>query len=268
MRNIVGRFILITISLPLMPAGRGRIMLVLLSFVAACVATSCGSVLKQKYEYEEEIYLFLDGTATVNVNASVASLVALRGADLPVSPEARVDRRRVRAFFEGQGATVTRVSLSRRNGRRFVHVGVAVNDIRQLHRLAPFSWSAYRFERQGDDFIYKQTVGQPAGKVVGDVGWNGREAVIFKMHLPSEIPYHNAPSKRVERGNILEWEQPLAERLRGVPVDVEVRMGGESILYTTLLLFGSTILAAALLFAIVIWWVWRRGREPEALHST
>jgi hypothetical protein len=87
------------------------------------------------------------------------------------------------------------------------------------------------------------------------------------MHLPSQIPYHNAPSKRVERGNILEWEQPLAERLRGVPVDVEVRMEPESILYTTLLLFGSTIVAAALVFAVVIWWVWRRGREPEQLSA-
>jgi hypothetical protein len=246
---------------------RGTVLV--LCLIVTIVTSACGGVLKKKYEYEEEIYLFLDGTATVNVNASVASLVALRGADLPIDPEARVDRRRVRAFFEGPGATVAAVSLSRRSGRRFVHVSLNVTDVRQLPRLAPFRWSAYRFERQGDLFVFRQAVGKPDTRPVGDIGWNGTEAVMFKMHLPSQIPYHNAPSKRVERGNILEWPQPLAERLRGVPVNVEVRMEPESILYTTLLLFGSTIVAAALVFAVVIWWVWRRGREPEALsHST
>ena len=239
---------------------RGAV-LVLLCVVIAIATTACGGVLKKKYEYEEEMYLFLDGTATVNVNASVASLVALRGADLPVDPEARVDRRRVRAFFEGPGATVTGVNLSRRNGRRFVHVGINVSDVRQLPRLTAFHWSTYRFDREGDLVVYRQTVGKPEGTAVGDIGWNGGEAVMFKMHLPSQIPYHNAPSKRVERGNILEWEQPLSARLRGVPVDVEVRMEPESILYTTLLLFGSTIVAAALVFAIVIWWVWRKGGQ-------
>jgi hypothetical protein len=174
----------------------------------------------------------------------------------------------VRAFFEGPSARVAAVSLSRRNGRRYVHVSINVADVRQLPHLPPFRWSAYRFEREGDLVVYKQTIGKPEGRPVGDIGWNGREAVMFKMHLPSQIPYHNAPSKRVERGNILEWEQPLAERLRGVPVDVDVRMEPESILYTTLLLFGSMIVAAALVFALVIWWVWWRGREPEALSPS
>ena len=250
-----------------MPAGGRGAVLVLLCLVAAIATTSCGGVLRKKYEYEEEMYLFLDGTATVNVNASVASLVALRGADLPVDPEARVDRRRVRAFFEGPGAAVTAVTLSRRNGRRFVHVGINVSDVRQLPRLTAFHWSSYRFERQGDLVVYKQTVGKPEGRPLADVGWTGREAVMFKMHLPSQIPFHNAPSKRVERGNILEWEQPFSERLRGVPIDVEVRMEPASILYTTLLLFGSTIVAAALVFVLVIWWVWRKGGNQKSLNA-
>ncbi|HKE86259.1 MAG TPA: hypothetical protein VKB50_21010 [Vicinamibacterales bacterium] len=248
-----------------MSSRRRATVLVLLCLAAVIATSACAGVLKKKYEYEEEIYLLLDGSATVNVNASVASLVALRGMDLSVDPTARIDRRRVRALFEGAGATVTRVSFSRRNGRRFVHVGIDVADVRQLSRLAPFSWSAYQFVRQGDVFVYKQTVGKPAGKFVGDVGWKGSEAVMFKLHLPSQIPYHNAPSRRVERGNILEWEQPLAERLQGVPVNVDVRMDTSSILYSTLLLFGSTIVAAALTFGVVVWLVWRRGRESEGV---
>ena len=83
------------------------------------------------------------------------------------------------------------------------------------------------------------------------------------LHLPSEILFENSPDK-VRRGNILEWEQPLASRLRGEPLDLRVQMAPESILHTTLLLFGSTILAAAAAFAGVLWWVARRGRPAEA----
>jgi hypothetical protein len=137
-----------------------------------------------------------------------------------------------------------------------------VPDIRQLHRQRMFAWSTYRFDRQSDSFVYRQRVGAPAGRPM-EIGWTGGEQVAFKMHIPSEIPYHNAPSRKTERGNILRWEQPLAARLKGEPLDVEVRMESESILYSTLLLFGFTIVAAAITFGAVIWWVVRRGRESE-----
>jgi hypothetical protein len=145
-----------------------------------------------------------------------------------------------------------------------VHVRIDVDDIRQLSRVAPFSWSTYQFRRRGDVLEFKQLVGAPEVKAVDDVGWDGNEVVAFRMHIPSVIAFHNAPSKRVERGNILEWEQPLAERLKGTPVDVEVDMAPDSILYTTLLLFGSTIVLAAVAFGVVIWRVVRHGREEES----
>lgn len=243
-----------------------RLVLVALIVTSAVVSASCGRLLKKDYEYEEELYLALDGSATLNVNASVASLVALRDADLPVDPRARVDRERVRALFSGPGAVV-RVSLSRRDGRRFVHASVDVTDVQQLRSLAPFSWSSYRFDRQADVFEFHQVVGAPKRVDVGNVGWTGREVVAFRIHVPSKIPFHNAPSRRTERGNILEWEQPLTERLQGSPIDIQVQMDAQSILSTTLLLFGSTILAAAATFAAVIWWVARRGRAPSAAQS-
>jgi hypothetical protein len=82
------------------------------------------------------------------------------------------------------------------------------------------------------------------------------------MHLPSEIVFHNTTG--VERGNILEWRQPLADRLRGVPLDIEAHLETDTILYSTLRLFGVTVVAAALTFVLVIWWVARRGRDPVA----
>ena len=251
---------------------------VVIALVAAVCAAGCargvlkngGGLLKTQYEYEEELYLALDGSATLNVSASMPALVALRGADLNVSPRARFDRERVRAFFQGPGAVVTAVSSSRRNGRRFVHVSIDVADVRTLQRVAPFAWSSYRFDRDGDVYQFRQTVGAPSGRPVGDVGWDGSELVAFRMHLPSKIPYHNAPSRTVERGNILEWEQTLTDRLQGRSIDttsddgiIHVQMETQSILARTLLLFGSTIVAAFLAFAAVIWWVARRGRDSE-----
>jgi hypothetical protein len=245
---------------------RTRTLLLLLVAAAAAMAPGCSGVLKPEYEYEEELDLSLDGSATLNVNASVAALVALRGVDLDVDPRARIDRDRVRALFAGPGVTVTRVSLSRRNGRRFVHVGLEVEDVRRLSQVPRFAWSAYRFDRRGEVMEFRQAVGAAAGAAVGDVGWTGDEMVSFRLHLPSVVPFHNSPGG-LERGNIVTWEQPLSERLQGTPLALQVNMEPESILYSTLLLFGSTIVAAAIVFAVVIWLVARRGRAAAAAES-
>jgi hypothetical protein len=244
---------------------RDRVSLALI--VLAVLVGGCGGVLKTQYEYEEELYLSLDGSATLNVNASLAALVALRGADLNVDPRARLDRSRVRSLFEGPSVRIIRFSTSRRNTRRFVHVSLDVNDVRQLQRLAPFAWSSYRFDRLDDVYEFRQVVGEPTGVPPRDVGWTGRELVAFRMHLPSRISYHNAPARAVERGNILSWEQPLVERLSGTPLELQVQMETQSILYRTLLLFGSTIVAAAITFGLVVWWMARRGRDAEMAES-
>ena len=236
--------------------------LVAVAAVCALTSASCNA-LAQKYEYEEEIYLNLDGSATVNVNASVAALVALHGVELPLDPRARLDRDRVRALYQIAGAPPPQLTFSRRDGRRFVHVSLDVPDVRQLQRQRMFAWSTYRFDREGDTVVFRQRVGAPGTRAAEAVPWSGGEQVVFKMHIPSEIPFHNAPSRRTERGNILRWEQPLEARLRGEPLDVEVRMESESILYSTLWLFGFPVLAAAMTFAVVIWWVARRGREDD-----
>ena len=241
-----------------------------MALVVCAIAAGCAGVgvFRPEYEYEEELYLSLDGSARLNVHASVASLVALHGADLDPDPRARLDRNRVRALFESGDARAS-VTLARRDGRRFVHVSVRVDDVQTLSRLAPLAWSAYRFDRRDDIFEFHQVVGPPRGGREAAVAWTGGELVLFRLHVPSEILFHNAPSRQVERGNILEWEQSLANRLAGQPVDIQVRLESESILYTTLLLFGATIVAAAAALALIIWWLSRRGRtsgttEPPA----
>ncbi len=230
--------------------------------IAALTIAGCQSILPRQYEYDEEIRLSLDGSATIYVNGSVPALVALRGIDLDVRPTARLDRAALRRFYGSDNVRVSRISASRRQGRRFVHLRLAVDDVRRLGETAPFSWATYQLRQEGEQFIYKQAVGAPAGRDVGDVGWTGNELVAFRMHLPARILYHDAPSKQVERGNILVWEQRLADRLDGAPVRIEVRMEAESILYTTLWLFASMGAAVFVLFAGILWWLTRRSVGP------
>ncbi len=226
----------------------------------------------KQYEYDEDIYLSLDGSATVYVNASLAALVALRGVDLDTSPTARVDRERIAALYESPGVRVVRVSSSRQHGRRFAHLRLEVSDIRKLPLDPMFSWATIRFDRSGGLFRFREDLGKPAGKAVGDVGWTGKELVGFRLHLPSKIAYHNAGEDNLLRGNILLWDQTLADRLKGDPLEMEARVEPTSILYHTLWLFIGSMGAAFAMLAAIIWWVVKRGKDrladrpPDTLH--
>jgi hypothetical protein len=234
--------------------------------LAALTAGACRSVLRPKYEYDEDVFLALDGSALVYLNASVPALVALRGVDLDVDPRARVDRAKVRALFESPVTRVVNVTTSRRDRRRYVHLRIEVSDIRRLGEAAAFAWSAYRIDRADDLMIYRQTVGAANARDIGDVGWRGDELVAFRLHLPSRVVWHDSPSGEIARGNIVAWEQPLAGRISGQPLSIEVRMETESILTHTLTLFAIAIVLAMATFALAIWWVRRQGRKtpPEA----
>jgi hypothetical protein len=234
--------------------------------VAPLGFSSCRSVLPVQYEYDEEVYLALDGSATVYVNASVPALVALRGAPLAVDSRARLDRNDVRAFFESPVTEVQSVTTSRRDNRRYVHVRLEVADIRRLHEADAFAWSRYSLASGDELAVFRQVVGPSAGHDVGNVGWTGEERVAFRLHLPSRVPFHNAKGRDIERGNIIRWEQELVDRLEGEPLGIEVHMETESILFQTLALFGVTIVLALTTLALAIWWVMRRkGAElPEA----
>jgi hypothetical protein len=237
----------------------GRVASVLAFFLlVVIVSAACRGTFSRKYEYEEDVYLNVDGSATVYVNASVPALVALRGVDLDPDPRARFDRRKLRAIFESPYSEVESVTGSRRDNRRYVHLRLNVPDITKLGNVAPFAWSKYVLTPDGDVLKYEQTLGASAARDVGNAGWSGSELVAVRLHLPSRVPFHNAPSKIIERGNIIRWEQPLAERIKSQPLEIEVHLETQSILARTLVLFGSMMVLAALTFALVIWLVMRR----------
>jgi hypothetical protein len=231
---------------------------------AALASTACGNGgLFRQYEYEEDVYLSLDGSATVYVNGSLAAINALHGASFDLDPSARFRRDQVQAFFSTPVTRVASVSDSRRNNRRFAHVRLEVADVRRLSEAAPFAWSSYRFALENGRYVYRQDVGGSVGKPVPGVNWTGSEIVAFRLHPPSDVGNeHNAGEANHLRGNILVWEQPLADRLRGRPVAMMASMDTESILSHTLWLFGATALAVAITFGSVVWWIMRRGVTP------
>jgi hypothetical protein len=233
--------------------------LAIAAVVIAAIGCGAGGFFRP-YEYEEEMYLSLDGSATVYVHSSIAALNALRGTTFDTDPRARIDREAVRRYFETPETHVHgNVSTSRRSNRQFVHVRLDVPDVRRLHEAPPFAWSTYQFARSDSLDVYTQHVGAPASSTIPPgVRWTGDEIVAVRLHLPSKIEYHNTGTAP-RRGNILVWEQPLSERLRGTPMTLEARMQTQSILYRTLWLFGATLVAVALSFGVLLWWILRRG---------
>lgn len=247
-----------------MSLGTTRIVRACAALVLAALLSACGGagLLTPQYEYEEDLYPTLDGGVTLYVNASLASLVALRGLDLPTDPQARVDRPAIRKLYQAPGVEVGTPTLSRRDGRRFVHLRLEADSLAALAAVAPLAWSRYQFTQAGDEFHFRHQLGPSAGRQVTDAGWTGQELVAFRVHPPSRILFHNSKAP-IARGNILVWAQPLQARLAGEPLDLQVRMEASSILARTLLLFGSTILAAVVAFGIVVWWVARKGRTAR-----
>ena len=90
------------------------------------------------------------------------------------------------------------------------------------------SWSRYELDRSRTASTCSARPSAPSALKPGtlkNVGWDGSEIVAFRLHLPSRILEHNARDLEtneptgIHRGNILGWEQHLADRLDGKPVD-------------------------------------------------
>jgi hypothetical protein len=230
----------------------------------------CRNPLGKQYEYEEQLYLGVDGEAQVVIDTSIPALVALRGVPIDPSPRVQIDRDQVRRLFSVSGCSNVRVGQSWiRRGRRFVQIRVTAANVNDLKACGPLSWASYTFEREGNVIHYKQIVGAAATGSPGAVNWDGSELVAFKLHLPSKIIYQNVKrledgsNGTTERGNILTWEQRLSDRRAGAPVEMEVRMDSQSILYRTLWLFAGAFLAAVIVLMLLIWMTMRRAKRGQ-----
>ena len=267
-----------------------RLRALLVTIVVAAAVAACNGQrgpLGTEYEYEEDLTLRLDGSATLVVNASVPALVALRG--LPLNPELRTRgdqlKKQIQDLYASPYTKVGRISNWTRHGRRYVGIHLTVSDVRELSKVAPFSWATYELREDGEQVVFRETLSKPAGhagEALARAGLTGNEIVAFRLHLPARIRHQNShyldrpDSRPASRGNILTWEQRLGQRMEGKPIayaedrtsDVmEVRMDRQSILYRTLWLFGLAFLAALLVIGGLIWMAMRRGPEDPASSS-
>jgi hypothetical protein len=231
------------------------------------VALSGCGLLGREYEYEEQLYLAANGSATVVIDSSVPALVALRGLAIDPAPSARIDREAIRQWLTARGCQVTRIPEPwRRHGRRFLQVSLSADDVRDFSRCALTAWSTYSglVPSAEGSARYQQAIGASAGGDPGKVNWDGSEVVGFKVHLPSAILEHDAQvldrdgPREPERGNILTWEQRLTDRLAGRPIMIDVRMDQQSILAHTLALFVGAFVSALVTLGVLVWWAARR----------
>ena len=252
------------------------VAIVLAAFVAAC--NGRGGPLGTEYEYEEDLTLSLNGSATLVVNASIPALVALRGLPLNPDPRTRGDqlKEQIQAHYASPYTRVGRISAWTRHGRRFVGIHLSVSDVRALWQTAPFSWAKIELREQGEQVVFRETLSKPAAPpdALAKAGLTGNEIVAFRLHLPARIRFQNShyldrpESRPTSRGNILTWEQRFGQRLAGLPIayaedrtsDVmEVRTDRASILYRTLWLFALAFATALLVIAGLIWLTIRRA---------
>jgi hypothetical protein len=245
------------------------------ALAAACLSVSCANPFAPQYEYEEQVYLEVDGAASVVIDTSFAALVALRGGAIDPAIASAADRDAVRTFVTAAGCRVDNVSrFWTRHGRRFVQIQVSAAHLKDLPSCKLLSWSGYSLEKfKTDGLLFEQQVGPPApagaGQSSAQVNWAGNELVAFKAHLPSRILDHNVKlldgtNGGPERGNILTWAQTLKDRQAGKPLAMRVEMDGKSILHTTLWLFAGAFAAAVALLVLIIWLVIRKGRKAAA----
>ena len=49
-----------------------------------------------------------------------------------------------------------------RHGRRYVGIHLTVSDVRELSRVAPFSWAKYELREEGEQVVFRETLSKPA----------------------------------------------------------------------------------------------------------
>ena len=247
-------------------------MLLAAALIAGATACNARQFFGKQYEYEEDLTLAIDGSATLVVNASLPALAVLRGLPVSTDPKAAVDREAIAALFESPVTDVTRVGRPwTRKGRRFVQVRIDVPDIRKLSEAPPFAWSTYEFASEGEKRVFVQRVGTSGFKPgsLQNYGWDGSELIAFRVHVPSEILFHNARDVQTDepadigRGNIIAWEQRLTDRLDSRPIEARIEMESESILHRTLWLFAGAFAAAVIVLVLLIVWTVRKGRDQD-----
>jgi hypothetical protein len=205
------------------------------------------------YEFEEEFWLRVDGSGSVNVTATPELWHAFKGVDLGENPQEGVRR-----LFEGSGLSVRRVTLTSREGRSYLFIAADFRDVNALAGTPAFPDLAIALRREGDRLNLEGTWVPHAPADRGSPRREGLLAVRF--HLPSKIYSHRNAFAGVERGNIVGWREEVAAGLSGHPLEFGALLDRRSILWSTVSLFLTAIAGALLILGGTVYFVARKGR--------
>jgi hypothetical protein len=216
------------------------------------------------YEYEHEFWLRTDGSGTVYVTGRPALWVAFKGLGSASHPESTATREAARQFFEKAGLRVNRVTITSRGGQPYLFVSADFDDVNRLAASGAFPDLELALRREGDRLRLLGTWRPPAASAA--LPAEHREGLLaVRFHLPSKVYEHENAADGVERGNILSWRAEVKAAAEGQRLEMGAIMDDRSILFSTVVLFGSAVMLALLILAGVFYLVARKGRlELEA----
>jgi hypothetical protein len=211
--------------------------------LALIAASGCAT-----YEYEEEVFLEVDGSGDIRMSGSEAAVEALH----------HVDADHAASLFEADGVQIVSVRETERDLRKFVHVEARFAEWEDLCCTPAFQGRACRLVSGEDGLALHLSL--PSPRESAPESLDPQAILALRYHFPSTIHYHNSPGG-IERGNILAWKRTLREHFAGRPLDVEVRFDRRTILEATVSIVGlAFVLVAASLGSALVLMV-RKGRR-------
>jgi len=214
--------------------------------LALFAASGCAT-----YEYEEEVFLEVDGSGEIRMSGSTAVIEALHGLD-----EAGAER--AKSLFEAEGVELISALETERERRKFVHVRARFSEWDKLCLVPAFRDRGCRLVK-GEDGL-ELGLSLPPPRAEAPEGLDPRAQLALRYHLPSTIRYHNSP-RNIERGNILSWSRTLREHFAGRPLDVEVRFDRRTVLEATVSIMGIALGLVAASIAAALFLMVRKGRR-------
>jgi hypothetical protein len=215
-------------------------------FLFLLAASGCTS-----YEYEEEVFLEVDGSGEMRMSGSTVAVAALHGLD-----EASVAS--AKALFEGEGVEILSALETERDRRAFVHVEARFTDWEHLCRLPAFRGRSCRLAKGAEDLALELSLPSPTAAL--PPGPDPQAILALRYHFPGTIRHHNSPGD-IERGNILSWKRTLREHFAGRPLDLAVRFDRRTILAATARVMGLALGLVVTSIATAIWVMVRKGRR-------
>ncbi|HXK08887.1 MAG TPA: hypothetical protein VMT70_04505 [Vicinamibacteria bacterium] len=211
------------------------------------------------YEYEHEFWIQVDGSGAVNVTGRPGLWTAFKSLPLDEKdPDAM--KKAARELFEQSGLAVKRVTVTRRHGHAYLFVSAEFKDVNRISYTPAFPDLRVGLRREDGRLQLDGSWQRPIEALAG--GEKDRDGLMaVRFHLPSKVYGHRRAADGVERGNILGWRQETAEALDGGRLEFGAEMDERSILSSTVMLFAGAVVLAAVLLALGLWALVRRGRR-------